>query len=672
MDNNKLQSNISKIGHLPRDYKKNNEDFYNNQKDKKSHSFLDDKNLNKKNVNKDSLNVEKSLTNKQKKIINKKTSEFTDLFFESDKIVKSKKKTNIVMIVSMVIVECITLCVIFVFGTIIRYSNSTQKVSFNKSEIKNTSIEQSTLEVMKGYKTVAVFGLDSRSGNMSRGSNADVNMIINLNLETGGVKIVSVYRDTFLNISDNNNYGKLNSAYSHGGPERAVKTLNKNFDLDIQNYFAFNWKAVADFVDGLGGVDIYVTPSEFLYMNAFIHEYCIETGIGKQNPAAYYIATAGYQTLNGVQALSYCRLRLMDNDFKRRERQVAVIKQCIEKAKNIDLSKINELVETVLPQISYEFDMNELLSIAKTIKGIHIEETYGLPEINYMLMMNMGSHGNCVVPNSLVRAAKQMHLDLFDDSDYKPSSIVNTCSNTILELKNKYQSESEESETETIVDNGVPIPITNMDSNSVPNVSNSNNNSNIPSNDNMNNTNNKNLNGNSNVNNTNSNSNANSNNNTNSNSNGNSNNNTTNNTNNNTPNNSNNSINNGTNNGVVISDSPSFNNNMPLPITDNNSNNTTNSNRIPNTNQNSTTNNNYSNSITQNNQTQISPNGPTGFNNNNSTSNYPGSNYSNNNISPGPNYTNNNITPGSNYTNNNISPGFNYSNNGITPGYRYY
>ena len=442
----KPKSKISKLGYKPINFDSHN--------DKAKH---------KKKISKDSIRDKKSGINKLSKngIYNYKHYD-NGLSFESKK--HKNKKSKIPMIISMVVVEIITLVGIFIFGTFLRYSNMTQKVTFNKANIKNTNIEQSTIEVMKGYKTIAVFGLDARTGSVGRGSNADVNMIVNLNLETGAVKIISIYRDTFLNISSNNSYGKLNSAYSHGGPERAVSTLNKNFDLDIENYFSFNWKAVADGIDMLGGVGIYVTSAEFLYINAFIHEYCLETGIGADNPAAYYVAKPGYQILNGVQALSYCRLRLMDNDFKRRERQVEVIKQCLENAKNLDLGKINDILQKILPQISYAFDMNEMLSIAKTVKGIHIDDSEGIPEINYMLMMDMGASGNCVVPNTLVRAAKKVHEILYNNTDYKPSSAVNTYSARITELKNKYLEENEnrqEEETAETDENGEtkPVPV---------------------------------------------------------------------------------------------------------------------------------------------------------------------------------------------------------------------
>ena len=137
-----------------------------------------------------------------------------------------------------------------------------QKIEFHEEEVQNLDLTEEQIEEMKGYFTVACFGVDSRaegkSGqlNVGKGTNADVNMIVRANLETGEVKIVSVFRDTYLNISDKNSYNKINAAYAYGGPEQAVKALNKNLALNITQYATFNWKAVAEAINILGGVDV--------------------------------------------------------------------------------------------------------------------------------------------------------------------------------------------------------------------------------------------------------------------------------------------------------------------------------------------------------------------------------------------------------------------------------
>ena len=364
--------------------------------------------------------------------------EFEDQFDFTD---NNKKKIDIKTIVAMALVEMLTIVVILFAGRIVRMSRMTQQVSFNKKEVKNTNIDSVTVEKMKGYLTVALFGLDNRNDSVASG-NADVNKIVHLNLETGELKIISVYRDLYLSITNGNSYGKLNAAYSRGGPENSVKVLNKNLDLDISSYFSFNWKAVADVIDLLGGVDVEITKQEMKYFNAFIHETCVSTGIAAKNPAVFYVKQSGLQHLYGVQAVAYARLRLTDNDIKRTERQNTIMSLCLEKAKQLEPSKLVYIAEYVLPQISYEFDMSKAMSLASTVKGITLSESYGFPTLQNLKMMDMGSNGSCLVPNSLESAVKKLHNFMYNTEDYTPSSAVRSYSNRILELSREFEAEN--------------------------------------------------------------------------------------------------------------------------------------------------------------------------------------------------------------------------------------
>ena len=377
--------------------------------------------------------------NKYNNILNKKHGSINK---DSEKSFIKKRKTNIKLFIAMFFVEIFTLIGIYFVGSVYRYSNLTQAIPFNVKNVENTDITESTLAIMKGYKTAAVFGVDSRTGSVDKGNNADVNMIVNLNLETGDAQLISVYRDLYLSVTDNNLYDKLNAAYRRGGPEQAVKALNKNLDLNIDSYFAFNWKAVADGIELLGGIDLEITRSEYTYMNAFIHETCIATGIDSKNPAAHYIKKSGMQHLDGVQAVAYGRLRLMDSDFQRVERQKKVITLCLEKAKKLDIPRLRLIVEAVLPQIAYAFDMNEMISLLRIVRTINITESVGCPDVNNVITMSMGGSGDCVVPLNLEKAVVKLHKILFNVDDYTPSNAVKRYSNRITELRAKYTEEN--------------------------------------------------------------------------------------------------------------------------------------------------------------------------------------------------------------------------------------
>ena len=382
--------------------------------------------------------TKRELYNRKQNQLSNKKYEFEEQF---DFTEQKKKKVDMKLIVAMAVVELLTIVVILFFGSLVRMSRMTQQVNFRKKEVKNTNIDSVTVEKMKGYLTVALFGLDNRNESVASG-NADVNKIVHLNLETGELKIISVYRDLYLSITNGNSYGKLNAAYSRGGPENSVKVLNKNLDLDISSYFSFNWKAVADVIDLLGGVDVEITKSEMKYFNAFIHETCVSTGIAAKNPAVFYIKNSGMQHLYGVQAVAYARLRLTDNDIKRTERQNTIMSLCLEKAKQLEPSKLVFIAEYILPQISYEFDMSKAMSLASTVKGIKLSESYGFPTLQNIKMMDMGANGSCLVPNSLESAVKKLHLYMYGTEDYTPSSAVRSYSNRILELSREFEEEN--------------------------------------------------------------------------------------------------------------------------------------------------------------------------------------------------------------------------------------
>ncbi|MDR0925587.1 MAG: LCP family protein [Hungatella sp.] len=277
----------------------------------------------------------------------------------------------------------------------------------------------------KGFWTIAVFGVDARDGSLEKGSLSDVEMICNIDKATGEIKLVSVYRDTYLKINSKGTYHKINEAYFKGGHKQAVDALNENLDLNIDDYATFNWKAVADAINILGGVDLEITDSEFAYINGFITETVNSTGIG-----SYQLKKAGMNHLDGVQAVAYARLRLMDTDFNRTERQRKVISLAMEKAKKADFSTLSTLVSTVFPQISTSIGMNDVLSIAKGINKYHIGETNGFPFSR--TTMKIGRM-DCVIPTTLESNVIQLHQFLYNQENYSPSSTVKKISDKIAQ-----------------------------------------------------------------------------------------------------------------------------------------------------------------------------------------------------------------------------------------------
>ena len=332
---------------------------------------------------------------------------------------KNKKKRRII---TMVVAECIALIFIFTYAYFARAWNMIVRPSdWDVEEVTNPEFSVEVPEYMKGHWTIAVFGVDSRDKNVLKGTNSDVIMICDLNRDTGEIKIVSVFRDSYLNIDDKGSYNKINQAYFVGGPTQAVKALNRNLDLNITDYVTFNWNAVADGINVLGGIDMELSKAEFYYINSFITETVKGTGIG-----SHQLTHAGMNHLDGVQAVAYGRLRLMDTDFARTERQRKVIEAAFDKAVKADWSTLNSLVGAVFPQVSTYIDINDIFPLLRNITQYHIGETAGFPFSR--ADANMGKKGACVIPTTLESNVIKLHEFLYGEEDYTPSQTVKNIS----------------------------------------------------------------------------------------------------------------------------------------------------------------------------------------------------------------------------------------------------
>lgn len=297
-------------------------------------------------------------------------------------------------------------------------------------EIQNTNLSVETQEKMKGYWTVALFGVDSREGDLGKGTRSDMQMILNINLDTGDIRVVSVYRDTYLKIGEKDKYDKINQAYFFGGPVRAVESLNNNLDLSIDSYVSFTWKSVADAINLLGGIDVDISEAEFKVINGFITETVKSTGVG-----SHHLKKAGLNHLDGVQAVAYARLRKMDTDFKRTERQREVADLALAKAREADLSTLIQMVSAVLPQTSTNITIKDLFPLIKNVKMFHLSAAAGFP---FDLRDAMVGKKDCVIPTNMADNVKKLHQFLFDEEDYEPSDEVKEVSRQIeLHSKNK-------------------------------------------------------------------------------------------------------------------------------------------------------------------------------------------------------------------------------------------
>lgn len=291
----------------------------------------------------------------------------------------------------------------------------------------NPNLDEQTQEVLGEYWTIAIFGVDSRDKSVGKGNNADVQMLCSINRTTGDIRLVSVYRDTYLmnDLPSSDRYGKISTSYLEQGPVGNVTALNTNLDIRIDDYISFNWNAAADAINLLGGVDIELSKAEFYYINSFITETVERTGI----PSSH-LSGAGMQHLDGVQAAAYMRLRNMDTDFARTERQRKVIRQIFEKARGMDFGTLLRVLDTVFCQTLSSLTVEDAADMVRNIKNYHLSETSGFP--SSYTAASMGRSGDCVIPNTLESNVEALHRFLYADGSYACSEQVKEISREII------------------------------------------------------------------------------------------------------------------------------------------------------------------------------------------------------------------------------------------------
>ncbi len=224
-------------------------------------------------------------------------------------------------------------------------------INFNNiSDVTQNELDATTREMLSGYTNIALFGVDNRTMGNYESGNSDSIMIASINNDTKEVRIVSVYRDTFMEVDNNGKYRKCNYAYNAGGAKEAVEMLNRNLDLDIEEYAAVDFQALTDAIDALGGIELTIEDEEELYwVNLYLDE--VNKITGGNSP---HIEAVGTSLFDGAQATAYCRNRKgnTNSDLKRASRQRIVIEKVIEKVKKASLAELNNLIDAVFPEIA--------------------------------------------------------------------------------------------------------------------------------------------------------------------------------------------------------------------------------------------------------------------------------------------------------------------------------
>ncbi|MBS7338701.1 MAG: LCP family protein [Suilimivivens sp.] len=334
-----------------------------------------------------------------------------------------KKRTKILLFIVEIFV--LLLMVVVLYGVL--KTEKVGKVEIPEEDIViNPIVEQKEETTMKGYRNIALFGVDSTTGALDKNTRSDSIMIASINLDTGECKLVSVYRDTYLNLS-NDSYNKCNAAYAKGGPKQAINMLNMNLDMNITDFVTVGFAGLTDTIDALGGIMIDVDSEELKHINSY--QICMAEDLKRSYTP---VTDTGYQLLDGLQATAYCRIRYTaGDDFKRAERQREVLMAIADKAKSASPATLNTIANDVFKEVYTSLDISEILELLGDIGKYEIVDQGGFPEESMRATGTIGSKGSCVVPVNLEQNVAWLHGFLFKDEEYTPSDQVKEYSEKI-------------------------------------------------------------------------------------------------------------------------------------------------------------------------------------------------------------------------------------------------
>ncbi|MCQ2554701.1 MAG: LCP family protein [Clostridia bacterium] len=283
-----------------------------------------------------------------------------------------------------------------------------------------------SIEPENGFVNILLLGLDTRNMKSFVGSRSDMMMIASINQETYEVKLVSIYRDTYTKIGNTSTYQRANTGIFFGGIDMCLQTLSQMTDINLNKYVVINFQIVVDVVDAIGGVDLDIQQYELKELNKVIRDGCRELG---DESMFKEVTETGMQTLNGVQALGYGRMRMdVGGDTKRTERMRIVINAVVDKVKKMKVKEVKDLIYFVTPKIKTNLKTSDVLALGINIAKYNFTTGSGWPtnwcgaEYDDMSL---------IFPTTLASNIRWLHKYLFGKENYQPSQRAQLISDTI-------------------------------------------------------------------------------------------------------------------------------------------------------------------------------------------------------------------------------------------------
>jgi len=334
--------------------------------------------------------------------------------------------------------------ILFVYAWINRSMDKMNQDTLDSSQIQiNSEVKANTdLSQMSGTQVIALVGVDARGvegSELAESMNSDTIILCCIDHDKQEIRMVSIMRDTWMNMAKYTDeyyeFDKANSAYNRGGPESMLSMLNTNLDFALTDYVTVNFKALADAIDVLGGLDIEMTNAECVHANNYNRE--VSEAQGVEYEAIPYDEDLGddyseVRHVSGALATSYARIRYGGgDDAKRTSRQRIVINLMVQKLKQ-NPTKIPEILDKVMGNVSTSLTKNEILELGMHAVTYTMGTSYAYPfQLCYGENVVNAIGEDVVIPVTLEFNVRELHEYLYPGLSYEPSAAVTEYSDYI-------------------------------------------------------------------------------------------------------------------------------------------------------------------------------------------------------------------------------------------------
>lgn len=334
--------------------------------------------------------------------------------------------------------------ILFVYAWINRSMDKMNQNTLDSSQIQiNSEVKANTdLSQMSGTQVIALVGVDARGvegSELAESMNSDTIILCCIDHDKQEIRMVSIMRDTWMNMAKYTDeyyeFDKANSAYNRGGPESMLSMLNTNLDLALTDYVTVNFKALADAIDVLGGLDIEMSNAECVHANNYNRE--VSEAQGVEYEAIPYDEDLGddyteVRHVSGALATSYARIRYGGgDDAKRTSRQRIVINLMVQKIKQ-NPTKIPEILDKVMGNVSTSLTKSEILELGMHAVTYKMGTSYAYPfQLCYGENVESALGVDVVIPVTLEHNVKELHAYLYPSLGYDPSAAVTEYSDYI-------------------------------------------------------------------------------------------------------------------------------------------------------------------------------------------------------------------------------------------------